>query len=126
MGNCCVSNYIDPEIEECENVNELKQILEDKKIPLIKDKENFDILLNNNKENIENNNFEINEKNNEIQKVLEEYQRIINLLVKYEKKINVIKIKKLIHSICVFGNEKDFASMKFIIDKIENYCVSHY
>ena len=124
MGNCCGNNYIDPEIEECENVNDLKQILEDKKIPLIKEKENYGILLNNN--NIENNNFEINEKNNEIKNVLEQYERIIDLLVKYEKKINVNKIKKLIHSICNFGNEKDFGSMKFIIDRIENYCVSHY
>ena len=124
MGNCCFSNYVDPEIEECENVNDLKQILQDKTIPLIKEKENYESLLNYN--NIENNTFEINEKNNEIKNVLEQYQRIIDLLVKYEKKINVNKIKKLINSICNFGNEKDFGSMKFIIDRIENYCASHY
>ena len=47
--------------------------------------------------------------------------------MKYEKKIkNLFKIKKLVNNICNFGQEKDYASMKYIIDDIENYCITHY
>ena len=119
MGICCGNNYIDPEIEECQNINDLKILLEGREIPLTKEKENYDNNLNNNI-------IDVNRKLDEVNNVLKEYQRIIDLLVKYERKINVVKVKKFIYSICNFANEKDYASMKYIIDKLEEYCISHY
>ena len=88
MGICCGNNYIDPEIEECQNINDLKILLEGREIPLTKEKENYGNNL--------------------------------------KRKINVVKVKKFIYSICNFANEKDYASMKYIIDKLEEYCISHY
>ena len=128
MGNCCRNkNYIEPEIEKCQNINDLKNVVENKKNSLIKERENYQI-----------NNFEsersdklfldnINTSITSINKSVEQYDRLVNLLMKYEKKIkNMFKIKKLVNNICNFGQEKDYASMKYIIDDIENYCITHY
>ena len=40
MGNCCRNqNYLEPEIEQCQNIQEINQLLEEKKKDLIKEKE---------------------------------------------------------------------------------------
>ncbi len=52
---------------------------------------------------------------------------MINLLNQYEKKIkSMTKIQNLIDNIIKYEKQKDYESMKFIIDGFENYCISHY
>jgi hypothetical protein len=125
MGNCCRNkNYIEPEIEKCQNINDLKNVVENKKNSLIKERENYQI---NNFESERSDKLFLDNINTSINKSVEQYDRLVNLLMKYEKKIkNMFKIKKLVNNICNFGQEKDYASMKYIIDDIENYCITHY
>ena len=125
MGNCCRNkNYIEPEIEKCQNINDLQNVVEIKKNSLIKERENYQI---NNFESERSDKLFLDNINTSINKSLEQYDRLANLLMKYEKKIkNLFKIKKLVNNICNFGQEKDYASMKYIIDDIENYCITHY
>ena len=125
MGNCCRNkNYIEPEIEKCQNINDLQNVVEIKKNSLIKERENYQI---NNFESERSDKLFLDNINTSINKSVEQYDRLVNLLMKYEKKIkNMFKIKKLVNNICNFGQEKDYASMKYIIDDIENYCITHY
>lgn len=125
MGNCCRNkNYIEPEIEKCQNINDLKNVVENKKNSLIKERENYQI---NNFESERSDKLFLDNINTAINKSIEQFDRLVNLLMKYEKKIkNLFKIKKLVNNICNFGQEKDYASMKYIIDDIENYCITHY
>ena len=125
MGNCCRNkNYIEPEIEKCQNINDLQNVVEIKKNSLIKERENYQI---NNFESERSDKLFLDNINTSINKSVEQYDRLVNLLMKYEKKIkNLFKIKKLVNNICNFGQEKDYASMKYIIDDIENYCITHY
>ena len=125
MGNCCRNkNYIEPEIEKCQNINDLQNVVENKKNSLIKERENYQI---NNFESERSDKLFLDNINTSINKSVEQYDRLVNLLMKYEKKIkNMFKIKKLVNNICNFGQEKDYASMKYIIDDIENYCITHY
>lgn len=130
MGNCCRNqNYLEPEIEQCNNIQEIKQLLEEKKKDLIKEKEiynnKYSSLDKDETERSEQLNF--NNKNTSFNKSLEEYDRLINLFMKYENKIkNIFKVKKLVNNIYTFAKKTDYASMKYIIDDIENYCISHY
>ena len=125
MGNCCRNkNYIEPEIEKCQNINDLQNVVEIKKNSLIKERENYQI---NNFESERSDKLFLDNINTAINKSIEQFDRLVNLLIKYEKKIkNLFKIKKLVNNICNFGQEKDYASMKYIIDDIENYCITHY
>ena len=125
MGNCCRNkNYIEPEIEKCQNINDLQNVVEIKKNSLIKERENYQI---NNFKNEKSDKLFLDNINTAINKSIEQFDRLVNLLMKYEKKIkNLFKIKKLVNNICNFGQEKDYASMKYIIDDIENYCITHY
>ena len=125
MGNCCRNkNYIEPEIEKCQNINDLQNVVEIKKNSLIKERENYQI---NNFESERSDKLFLDNINTSNNKSLEQYDRLANLLMKYEKKIkNMFKLKKLVNNICNFGQEKDYASMKYIIDDIENYCITHY
>lgn len=125
MGNCCRNkNYIEPEIEKCQNINDLQNVVEIKKNSLIKERENYQI---NNFESERSDKLFLDNINTAINKSIEQFDRLVNLLMKYEKKIkNLFKIKKLVNNICNFGQEKDYASMKYIIDDIENYCITHY
>ena len=125
MGNCCRNkNYIEPEIEKCQNINDLQNVVEIKKNSLIKEGENYQI---NNFESERSDKLFLDNINTAINKSIEQFDRLVNLLMKYEKKIkNLFKIKKLVNNICNFGQEKDYASMKYIIDDIENYCITHY
>ena len=125
MGNCCRNkNYIEPEIEKCQNINDLQNVVENKKNSLIKERENYQI---NNFESERSDKLFLDNINTAINKSIEQFDRLVNLLMKYEKKIkNLFKIKKLVNNICNFGQEKDYASMKYIIDDIENYCITHY
>jgi hypothetical protein len=125
MGNCCRNkNYIEPEIEKCQNINDLQNVVENKKNSLIKERENYQI---NNFESERSDKLFLDNINTSINKSLEQYDRLANLLMKYETKIkNMFKLKKLVNNICNFGQEKDYASMKYIIDDIENYCITHY
>ena len=125
MGNCCRNkNYIEPEIEKCQNINDLQNVVEIKKNSLIKERENYQI---NNFESERSDKLFLDNINTAINKRIEQFDRLVNLLMKYEKKIkNLFKIKKLVNNICNFGQEKDYASMKYIIDDIENYCITHY
>ena len=125
MGNCCRNkNYIEPEIEKCQNINDLQNVVEIKKNSLIKERENYQI---NNFESERSDKLFLDNINTSINKSVEQYDRLVNLLMKYENKIkNMFKIKKLVNNICNFGQEKDYASMKYIIDDIENYCITHY
>ena len=125
MGNCCRNkNYIEPEIEKCQNINDLQNVVEIKKNSLIKERENYQI---NNFESERSDKLFLDNINTAINKSIEQFDRLVNLLMKYEKKIkNMFKIKKLVNNICNFGQEKDYASMKYIIDDIENYCITHY
>ena len=115
MGNCCRNkNYIEPEIEKCQNINDLKNVVENKKNSLIKERENYQI---NNFESERSDKLFLDNINTSINKSVEQYDRLVNLLMKYEKKIkNMFKIKKLVNNICNFGQEKDYASMKYIIE----------
>ena len=44
----------------------------------------------------------------------------------HSKKVEIQTTMIRVNNICNFGKEKDYASMKYIIDKLEEYCISHY
>ena len=126
MGNCCYNkNYFEFEIVKCQNISDIKKLIEDKIKYLIKEKENYNISYNN--ESDRSNKNILNKNINDIENIIKEYERMINLLNQYGKNINSIpKIKNLIDNISKHEKQKDYASMKFIIDGFENYCISHY
>ena len=101
MGNCCRNkNYIEPEIEKCQNINDLQNVVEIKKNSLIKERENYQI---NNFESERSDKLFLDNINTAINKSIEQFDRLVNLLMKYEKKIkNLFKIKKLVNNICNF------------------------
>ena len=126
MGNCCYNkNYFEFEIVQCQNISDINKLLEDKIKYLSIEKENNNISYNN--ESDRSNKNILNKNINDTENIIKEYERMINLLNKYEKKIRSIpKIKHIIDNINKYEKQKDYASIKFIIDGFENYCISHY
>ncbi len=126
MGNCCYNkNYFEFEIVQCQNISDINKLLEDKIKYLSIEKENNNISYNN-ESNRSNKNI-LNKNINDTENIIKEYERMINLLNQYEKKIkSMTKIQNLIDNIIKYEKQKDYESMKFIIDGFENYCISHY
>ena len=59
-------------------------------------------------------------------KIEEEFTRAIQLLNKYKNKIPLDKGINNMKDLSASANERDFISMKYLMDELTKYCNSHY
>ena len=129
---CCGSGIPDPEIEECKSIDDLINIIETRMQSYVKEKENIDIYLQDpTSQPIGNISIyatkeELEEIRNTSSKIEEEFTRAIQLLNKYKKKIPLDKAIDCMKDLSGSANERDFISMKYLMDEFTNYCKSHY
>ena len=129
---CCGSGIPDPEIEECKSIDDLINIIETRMQSYVKEKENIDIYLQDPTSQPKGNisiyatKEELEEIRNTSSKIEEEFTRAIQLLNKYKKKIPLDKAIDCMKDLSGSANERDFISMKYLMDEFTNYCKSHY
>ena len=129
---CCGSGIPDPEIEECKSIDDLINIIETRMQSYVKEKENIDIYLQDpTSQPIGNISIyatkeELEEIRNTSSKIEEEFTRAIQLLNKYKNKIPLDKGINNMKDLSASANERDFISMKYLMDEFTKYCNSHY
>lgn len=129
---CCGSGIPDPEMEECKSIDEIIHLIESRMQGYVKEKENIDIYLQDPTSQPKGNisiyatKEELEEIRNTSSKIEEEFTRAIQLLNKYKKKIPLDKAIDCMKDLSGSANERDFISMKYLMDEFTNYCKSHY
>ena len=129
---CCGSGIPDPEIEECKSIDDLINIIETRMQSYVKEKENIDIYLQDPTSQPKGNisiyatKEELEEIRNTSSKIEEEFTRAIQLLNKYKNKIPLDKGINNMKDLSASANERDFISMKYLMDEFTKYCNSHY
>ena len=129
---CCGSGIPDPEIEECKSIDDLINIIETRMQSYVKEKENIDIYLQDpTSQPIGNISIyatkeELEEIRNTSSKIEEEFTRAIQLLNKYKNKIPLDKGINNMKDLSASANERDFISMKYLMDEFTKYCNRHY
>ena len=129
---CCGSGIPDPEMEECKSIDEIIHLIESRMQDYVKEKENIDIYLQDPTSQPKGNisiyatKEELEEIRNTSSKIEEEFTRAIQLLNKYKKKIPLDKAIDCMKDLSGSANERDFISMKYLMDEFTNYCKSHY
>ena len=129
---CCGSGIPDPEMEECKSIDEIIHLIESRMQDYVKEKENIDIYLQDPTSQPKGNisiyatKEELEEIRNTSSKIEEEFTRAIQLLNKYKKKIPLDKAINSMKDLSGSANERDFISMKYLMDEFTKYCNSHY
>ena len=129
---CCGGGIPDPEIEECKSIDEIINLIEQRMQGFVKEKENIDIYLQDPTSQPKGNisiyatKEELEEIRNTSSKIEEEFTRAIQLLNKYKNKIPLDKGINNMKDLSASANERDFISMKYLMDEFTNYCKSHY
>ena len=129
---CCGGGIPDPEIEECKSIDEIINIIEQRMQGFVKEKENIDIYLQDPTSQPKGNisiyatKEELEEIRNTSSKIEEEFTRAIQLLNKYKNKIPLDKGINNMKDLSASANERDFISMKYLMDEFTKYCNSHY
>ena len=129
---CCGGGIPDPEIEECKSIDEIINIIEQRMQGFVKEKENIDIYLQDPTSQPKGNisiyatKEELEEIRNTSSKIEEEFTRAIQLLNKYKNKIPLDKGINNMKDLSASANERDFISMKYLMDELTKYCNSHY
>ena len=129
---CCGSGIPDPEMEECKSIDEIIHLIESRMQDYVKEKENIDIYLQDPTSQPKGNisiyatKEELEEIRNTSSKIEEEFTRAIQLLNKYKNKIPLDKGINNMKDLSASANERDFISMKYLMDEFTNYCKSHY
>ncbi len=129
---CCGSGIPDPEMEECKSIDEIIHLIESRMQGYVKEKENIDIYLQDPTSQPKGNisiyatKEELEEIRNTSSKIEEEFTRAIQLLNKYKNKIPLDKGINNMKDLSASANERDFISMKYLMDEFTKYCNSHY
>ncbi len=129
---CCGGGIPDPEIEECKSIDEIINLIEQRMQGFVKEKENIDIYLQDPTSQPKGNisiyatKEELEEIRNTSSKIEEEFTRAIQLLNKYKNKIPLDKGINNMKDLSASANERDFISMKYLMDEFTEYCNSHY
>jgi hypothetical protein len=129
---CCGGGIPDPEIEECKSIDEIINLIEQRMQGFVKEKENIDIYLQDPTSQPKGNisiyatKEELEEIRNTSSKIEEEFTRAIQLLNKYKNKIPLDKGINNMKDLSASANERDFISMKYLMDEFTKYCNSHY
>ena len=129
---CCGGGIPDPEIEECKSIDEIINLIEQRMQGFVKEKENIDIYLQDPTSQPKGNisiyatKEELEEIRNTSSKIEEEFTRAIQLLNKYKNKIPLDKGINNMKDLSASANERDFISMKYLMDEFTKYCNRHY
>ncbi len=129
---CCAGGFQDPEMEECQNIEEIIKLIKQRMEGYTSEKENIDIYLQDPSSQPKGN-ISIYATKEELElirytssKIEEEFNRAIQLLENYKDSIPLEKAIKNIKELCGSANERDFINMKYLMDDFTKYCNSHY
>ena len=118
----------DKELEKCKKIDEVIDIINSRKEEYLSYKENIDIHFKDNtnfpSENVavigrKNTLQEIRESSSQIE---EQFDKGLNLLNKYNKKIPINKAIKYMKEASAKANQRDVEGMKKAISEFEDYC----
>ena len=54
------------------------------------------------------------------------FNRGIQILLNYEKNLELVKAKDIMKKLSIYANEKDYNSMEDLMNELLNYCQSHF
>ena len=129
--NCCGRPISDSEIEECKNFQDLINVMEKRQNVYKKEKEDLEA-YEKDQTNIPKNVSiystpdDIEEMKNSADKIYNEFNRGINMLINYEKSLEFVKAKEIMKKLTLYANEKDYNSMEDLMNELLNYCQSHF
>ena len=126
--NCCGRPITDTEIEECKNFQELINVMESRQNLYKKEKEELEAYesayLTTGK--IFQTPDDIEDMKNSMDKIYNEFNRGIQILLNYEKNLELVKAKDIMKKLSIYANEKDYNSMEDLMNELLNYCQSHF
>ena len=117
----------DKELEKCEKIDQIIEIIKNRKKDYSIEKENIDIHFENHTDIPSDNVVVLGRKNtlNEIRdtssKIEKLYEKSIENLTKYKNKISVSKAIKYMKKACNYANERAISDMKEVIDDFTKY-----
>ena len=118
----------DKELEKCEKIDQIIEIIKNRKKDYSIEKENIDIHFENHTDIPSDNVVVLGRKNtlNEIRdtssKIEKLYTKAIDNMTKYKNKISVSKAIKYMKKACNYANERAIADMKEVVDDFTKYC----
>jgi len=129
--NCCGRPITDYEIEECKNFQDLISVMETRQNLYKKEKEDLEAYEKDQTIIIKNVTIyttpdDIEEMKNSIDKIYNEFNRGIQILLNYEKNLEFNKAKEIMKKLSLYANEKDYNSMEDLMNELLNYCQSHF
>ena len=118
----------DKELEKCEKIDQIIEIIKNRKKDYSIEKENIDIHFENHTDIPSDNVVVLGRKNtlNEIRdtssKIEKLYTQSIENMSKYKDKIPISKAIKYMKKACNYANERAIADMKEVVDDFTKYC----
>ena len=113
----------DTELEKCEKIDQVIDIIKNRMKDYSIEKENIDIHFEN-KTDIPSDNVVVLGRKNTLNEIRETSSKIeaIDNMTKYKNKIQVSKAIKYMKKACNFANERAIDDMKEVIDDFTKYC----
>lgn len=129
--NCCGRSITDNEIEGCKNFQDLISVIESRQNLYKKEKEELEAYEKDQTIIIKNVTIyttpdDIEDMKNSIDKIYNEFNRGIQILLNYEKNLEFSKAKEIMKKLSLYANEKDYNSMEDLMNELLNYCQSHF
>ena len=129
--NCCGRPITDNEIEGCKNFQDLISVMESRQNLYKKEKEELETYEKDQTIIIKNVTIyttpdDIEDMKNSIDKIYNEFNRGIQILLNYEKNLEFSKAKEIMKKLSLYANEKDYNSMEDLMNELLNYCQSHF
>lgn len=129
--NCCGRPITDNEIEECKNFQELINVMESRQNLYKKEKEELEAYEKDQTIIIKNVTIyttpdDIEDMKNSMDKIYNEFNRGIQILLNYEKNLELVKAKEIMKKLSIYADEKDYHSMEDLMNELLNYCQSHF
>ena len=129
--NCCGRPITDTEIEECKNFQELINVMESRQNLYKKEKEELEAYEKDQTIIIKNVTIyttpdDIEDMKNSMDKIYNEFNRGIQILLNYEKNLELVKAKEIMKKLSIYADEKDYNSMESLMNELLNYCQSHF
>ena len=129
--NCCGRPITDNEIEGCKNFQDLISVMESRQNLYKKEKEELEAYEKDQTIIIKNVTIyttpdDIEDMKNSIDKIYNEFNRGIQILLNNEKNLEFSKAKEIMKKLSLYANEKDYNSMEDLMNELLNYCQSHF
>ena len=129
--NCCGRPITDIEIEGCKNFQDLISVMESRQNLYKKEKEELEAYEKDQTIIIKNVTIyttpdDIEDMKNSMDKIYNEFNRGIQILLNYEKNLEFSKAKEIMKKLSLYANEKDYNSMEDLMNELLNYCQSHF